>query len=223
MSARRLVVVSGGTSDPSSTRTLADRITQSVTAQAVTAGVDLTVTVVELRPLAADIAAAQVAGFPSPTLRVALDAVRDADALVVASPVYTAGVSGLVKSFLDALETDVLIATPVLLAATAGTARHALVVDEQLRSTFAYLRALTTPSSVFAAGDDWGSRELADRIERAAGELVVLLEAGIRERMRAAGGSRYSRVFGSGLAEDEISFDGDLMRLAAGGSARPGS
>jgi FMN reductase len=106
-----------------------------------------------------------------------------------------------------------------VLAATAGTSRHALVADEQLRSLLAYLRALTTPTSVFAAQEDWGSSGLADRVDRAAHELVVLLEAGVKTAMRDAG-TRYNRVFGSAAqGEDEIAFDSDLMRLATGGSA----
>jgi hypothetical protein len=55
------------------------------------------------------------------------------------------------KSFVDVLDNDLLIAKPVALAATAGSSRHALVVDEQMRSLFAYMRALTLPTSVFAA------------------------------------------------------------------------
>ena len=55
------------------------------------------------------------------------------------------------KSFVDGLDNDLLIAKLVVLAATAGSSRHALVVDEQMRSLFAYMRALTLPTSVFAA------------------------------------------------------------------------
>lgn len=212
-----LVIVSGGISDPSSTRMLADRITAQVLERATLAGVEATAFVVELRPLAADIATAQVTGFPPPALASAIERLATADVLIVATPVYKAGVSGLVKSFFDVVDQDLLIAVPTVLAATAGTARHALVADEQLRSLFAYLRTLTTPTSVFAAGEDWASTALTDRIERAANELVVLLAAGVKDAMRDAG-TRYTRVFG-GAAESapDIDLDTDLMRLATGG------
>jgi FMN reductase len=219
---RRIVVVSGGTSEPSSTRMLADRIVQRVLERATEAGVDATASVLELRPLAAEIASATVTGFAQPALQAAIDRLAAADALVVATPVYKAGVSGLVKSFFDVVDQDLLIATPTLLAATAGTSRHALVADEQLRSLFAYLRALTTPTSVFAASEDWGAKALPERIDRAANELVVLLEAGVRDRMRAASWQRYQHTFGSAAAGDEpgaIDLDSDLMRLATGASA----
>ena len=53
----------------------------------------------------------------------------------------------------------------VLLAATAGSSRHALVIDNQMRPMFAYIRALTLPTSVFAAPEDWAATELRDRID----------------------------------------------------------
>jgi FMN reductase len=215
----RLVIVSGGTSDPSSTRMLADRITARFVERAEEAGLDATASLIELRPLAADLASAQVTGFAPPPVAAAIATLAEADALIVATPVYKAGVSGLVKSFFDVVDQDLLIAVPTVLAATAGTARHALVADEQLRSLFAYLRALTAPTSVFAASEDWGSKALADRIDRAAHELVVLAAADVKTAMRDAG-THYNRVFG-GAAQgaDEIEFDTDLMRLATGGSA----
>jgi FMN reductase len=214
----KLVLVSGGTSDPSSTRMLADRIAARVLERATEAGVEVTTSVIELRPLAAELASAQVTGFAPPAVAAAIATLADADGLIVATPVYKAGVSGLVKSFFDVVDQDLLIAVPTVLAATAGTSRHALVADEQLRSLFAYLRALSTPTSVFAAQEDWGSAGLADRVDRAAHELVVLLEAGVKTAMRDAG-THYNRVFG-GAAQgaDEIEFDSDLMRLATGGS-----
>lgn len=215
----QLVVVSGGTSDPSSTRMLADRITARVLDRAEQAGLEVDTAVIELRPLAAELASAQVTGFAPPAVADAIAMLAKADALIVATPVYKAGVSGLVKSFFDVVDQDLLIAVPTVLAATAGTSRHALVADEQFRSLFAYLRALTTPTSVFAAQEDWGTGGLADRVDRAAHELVVLAAADVKAAMRDAG-TRYNRVFG-GAAEgaDEIEFDTDLMRLATGGAS----
>ena len=65
-----------------------------------------------------------------------------------------------------------------MLAATAGTARHALVADDQMRPMFAYLRTMTVPTSLFAAPEDWSDPALAKRIDRAALELVLLMESG---------------------------------------------
>ena len=68
----------------------------------------------------------------------------------------------------------------MLIAATAGTARHSLALEHALRPLFAYLRAVVAPTAVFAASEDWAggdgtSAPLADRIRRAAGELADLV------------------------------------------------
>jgi FMN reductase len=224
----RLAVVSAGTSDPSSTRLLADRIADRTVALAARHGHEVTVTVIELRELAADITSAVVSQLVSPRLRQAIDALGAADGLVVSTPVYKAGASGLFKSFFDVLDNDLLIAKPVLLSATAGTARHALVADDQLRPLFAYLRAMTAPTSLFAAPEDWADPALNQRIDRAARELVLLMESGIARAIRDESWSSYQHEFGSSAEpqrdvndEPAVNLDTDLMRLAAGGSTRP--
>lgn len=217
---RKLVVVSAGASDPSSTRMLADRISERVTALAARRGTRVTVSVIDLRALAAEITAALVSRLTGPKLADAVAALGDADAVVAATPVYKAGPSGLFTSFFQVLDDDLLIATPVVLAATAGTARHALVVDEQMRSLFAYLRAIVVPTSLFASAEDWGDPDFGTRVDRAALELVLLMESGFAQQVRDESWGSYQHEFGSaGGAEVSIDLDSDLMRLAAGGSA----
>jgi FMN reductase len=216
----RLVVVSAGTSDPSSTRLLADRIAGRVAALAGARGRQVTIGVIELRELATEIATALVSQLTGPKLRDAIAALRDADGIVASSPIYKAGASGLFTSFFHVLDNDLLIAKPVVLAATAGTARHALVVDEQMRSMFAYMRTMTVPTSLFAATEDWGDPTLNKRIDRAALELVLLIDSGFARRVRDESWQSYQHEFGSaGGTETSIDLDSDLMRLAAGGSA----
>jgi FMN reductase len=224
----RLAVVSAGTSDPSSTRLLADRIADRTVALAARHGHEVTVTVIELRELAADITSAVVSQLVSPRLRQAIDALGAADGLVVSTPVYKAGASGLFKSFFDVLDNDLLIAKPVVLAATAGTARHALVADDQLRPLFAYLRALAVPTSLFAAPEDWADPALNQRVDRAVRELILLMESGFARAVRDESWSSYQHEFGTagttgttGSADEAaIELDTDLMRLATGGSGR---
>jgi FMN reductase len=224
----RLAVVSAGTSDPSSTRLLADRIAERTVALADRRGHTVTSTVIELRELAADITNAVVSQLVSPRLRQAIDTLGAADGLVVSTPVYKAGASGLFKSFFDLLDNDLLIGKPVVLAATAGTARHALVADDQLRPLFAYLRALPVPTSLFAAPEDWADPALNQRAERAARELILLMESGFARAVRDESWDSYQHEFGGsadrlrGVEEPVVNLNTDLMRLAAGGSTRPG-
>ncbi|MFJ8827541.1 FMN reductase [Streptomyces sp. NPDC102467] len=180
----RLTVVSAGLSTPSSTRLLADRLTEATRSRLTDAGTGSTVEVIELRSLAQDIAARLVSAFPSPALAEALDSVARADALIAVTPVFSASYSGLFKSFFDVLEPDTLTGTPVLLAAAGGTARHSMVLDHALRPLFTFLRAEPVPTAVFAASEDWGGTgdaltdTLPVRIARAGAELAGRLLSG---------------------------------------------
>lgn len=216
----RLAIVSAGTSDPSSTRLLADRIADRASDLASCHGRTVTLSVIELREIAADISTALVSQLITPRVQAAIAALGEADGIIAAAPVYKAGPSGLFTSFFDILDDDLIIARPVVLAATAGTARHALAVDDQMRSMFAYLRALTIPTSLFAAPEDWGDPALNKRIDRAAVELVLLMESGFARQIRDASWESYQHEYGSaGGTEVGVDLDTDLMRLAAGGSA----
>ena len=180
MTTRTLAVVSAGLSTPSSTRLLADRLTTATVAALRARGDDATVEVVELRTHARDLADDLVTGFANESLRAAIDTVVGADGLIAVTPVFSASYSGLFKTFFDVLDKDSLTGTPVLLGATAGTARHSLVIEHAMRPLFAYLRAIPAPTGVFAASEDWAGAggvdaELARRIDRAAGELADLV------------------------------------------------
>jgi FMN reductase len=216
----RLVVVSAGTGDPSSTRLLADRIADRVAALASGRGGTVTLSVIEVRELSADISSALVSQLITPKLRQAITALGEADGIIAATPVHKAGPSGLFTSFFGVLDNDLLIGKPVVLAATAGTARHALVPDDEMRPLFAYLRAMTVPTSVFAAPEDWSDPALNKHIDRAALELVLLMESGFARAIRDESWQSYQHEYGSaGGTETSIDLDTDLMRLATGGSA----
>lgn len=179
MSSRTLTVVSAGLRQPSSTRLLADRLAAATGDELSSRGFTVTTTVVELRDHAHDIMNHLLTGFPSPSLRTVLEDVVGADGLIAVTPIFTASVSGLFKSFADILDDGALAGKPVLIAATGGTARHSLALDHAMRPLLAYMRAVTVPTGVYAAPEDWSqsapessSAALSARIRRAAGELA---------------------------------------------------
>jgi FMN reductase len=121
-------------------------------------------------------------GFASPRLQTMIEGVTGADGLIAVTPIFTTSYSGLFKSFFDVIDNRSLTDQPVLIGATAGTARHSLALDYALRPMFTYLHAVVVPTSVFAASEDWGTGDAAGRvatlparIERAAGELAALV------------------------------------------------
>lgn len=177
-----LVVLSAGLSNPSSTRNLSDQLSNA-TATAITArGESVHVETIELRDLAIDMAEAMVSagGVTTPALSKAQHAITNADGIIAVTPVFTASYSGLFKMFFDLLDTRALDGTPTLIAATAGTARHSLVLDHAIRPLLGYLRAAMVPTGVFAATEDFGgakAAELTHRIQRSAQELATLMLA----------------------------------------------
>jgi len=184
---RSLVVVSAGLGQPSSTRLLADRLAHATRRQLEAIGRPVEVGTIELRDLARDLTDNLLTGFPSPTLKSRIDEVLAADGLIAVSPIFSASYSGLFKLFFDVIKHDGLAGMPVLIAATAGTARHSLALEHALRPLFAYLGAAVVPTAVFAASEDWGEGDasiaggLVDRIERAAGQLARAMAGSPRE------------------------------------------
>ena len=178
---RSLLIVSAGLSQPSSTRLLADRLAAATERHLRDAGLEPRVQVIELREHAQDLTNHLLTGFPSPPLQAVIDAVLAADGLIVVTPIFSASYSGLFKMFFDVIERDGLAGTPVLIAATGGSARHSLALEHALRPLFAYLNAAVVPTAVYAATEDWGSGgvaadgSLVQRIDRAARELSTAI------------------------------------------------
>ncbi|WP_106507741.1 CE1759 family FMN reductase [Brachybacterium timonense] len=179
----RILVLSAGLSTPSSTRMLADGLARETRQALAHHGVTAHVDTVELREVAHDVVDMLITRFPSPPLSTVLDALRAADGVIITTPVFNAGPSGLLKSFLDAADPALWHGRPVLLGATAGSARHGLVIDYGIRPIMAHLRADVAATSVFAAtgdtGDDGqGHRDatpLDQRMARAARDLAHLV------------------------------------------------
>ena len=166
----RIVVVTAGLTQPSSTRLLGDQL-----AAAVRDVSPVSVVNVDLRDYAQDLTNNLLTGFPSSSLRAVLDEVAEADGLIAVTPVFSASYSGLFKTFFDVLDEDVLAGKPVLMAATGGTERHSLVLEYAMRPLFAYLRAVPVATGVYAATSDFGSTGLRSRIARAASEFAAAL------------------------------------------------
>ena len=185
--ARRLAVIAGGLSQPSSTRMLADRLAEAAVGALEARGTSATIHTIELRDHARDITNNLLTGFPSPALESEIAEVVGADGLIAVSPIFTTSYSGLFKSFIDVLDPDALTGMPVLIGANAGTARHSLAIDYAIRPLFAYLHAEAVSTGVFAASSDWGGAgdevaPLAKRVEKGARELAeAIARRGVAE------------------------------------------
>jgi len=115
-----------------------------------------------------------------------LQRIESADLLIVASPVYRASFTGLFKHLFDFVGQYALVDTPVLLAATGGSDRHALIIEHQFRPLFGFFQALTLPLGVYANDSDFTnyqvtSLDLQERIDLAITRALPLIQRNVEE------------------------------------------
>lgn len=163
----RIVALSTGLSEDSASTKLAGAIAREV------ARPEDTITHINLRTLASDLASMTVTGFAGKKLAEAMSEVSKADILISTCPTYKGAPIGLHTLFFQLLEDRALDSTVVILGGTGGTSRHSLAV-EQLRGVLTYLKAIVTPTAIFAATDDWATDTLHTRITTVAGEALAL-------------------------------------------------
>ncbi|OLU17167.1 FMN reductase [Pseudomonas sp. PA1(2017)] len=171
----KIVAVSGGTSRPSRTLALTEAIVCEI-------GKHLAIDthLIELGNIARPLGGALWRKELSVTVEHELRQIESADLLVVAAPVYRGTYPGLFKHLFDLIDQSALIDTPVLLAATGGSERHALVLDHQLRPLFSFFQSLTLPIGVYASEADFADYRVASdalqaRIELAAERTAALV------------------------------------------------
>jgi len=153
----RLVAVSGGLQRPSKSAALAEHLLDLIADD-----VPCEQHLVELGQLAPRLAGAVWRSQLPDTVERELGAVEQADILVVTTPVYRGSYTGLFKHFFDFIHQDALIDKPVLLAATGGSERHALMIDHQLRPLFSFFQARTLPLGVYATDKDFTDYRVQD-------------------------------------------------------------
>ncbi|WP_099487169.1 FMN reductase [Stenotrophomonas maltophilia] len=146
----RIVAVSGGLQRPSRAATLAEHLLGLI-GENMRSEQQL----IELGELAPQLAGALWRSQLPEAVERQLVAVEQADVLVVSTPVYRGSYTGLFKHFFDFIHQDALVDTPILLAATGGSERHALVIDHQLRPLFSFFQARTLPLGIYATDRDF--------------------------------------------------------------------
>lgn len=172
-----VVGVSGSPTHPSRTTVLVDEVTRSY-AEA-TGGIARTI---QLAPLLPELGAGPFRNSLSPVVTEALEAVEAADILVVGSPAYRATYTGLFKLFFDHVGQYALIDKPIVLTATGGSDRHALLVEHQMRPLFGFFQSLTLPLGIYAAESDFAdyqirSEDLRERIDTAVSRTLPLIRS----------------------------------------------
>ena len=177
MSKQKVVAVVGNLGSPSKTVALVNRIVRSIASH-----VEVDVHVVQVAQLARGLGPALSRKEAPPDVEAALRLVENASVLVAASPVYRATYTGLFKHLWDLVPQDSLVDVPVVLAATGGSDRHALVIEHSFRPLFAFFRASPIPTGVYASDRDFEDGDVASgdvlkRIELAGWQAARALRA----------------------------------------------
>lgn len=155
MSHLNVVAIAGSISSTSRTLVLAEAIVAELASR-----LPIQASVLSLAGIARELGGSLHRKELSPVAEDTLQAIEHADLLVVAAPVYRASYPGLLKHLFDLVGQEALIDTPVLLAATGGSERHALVIDHQLRPLFSFFQAVTLPIGVYASEVDFQGHAL---------------------------------------------------------------
>lgn len=172
----RIAAFAGSLSSPSRTRALVEQAAGRTALRF--GGTAVTYDLTDLQP---SLGRAATLDDLDPTARGIVGDLLSADALIVGSPVYKGSYAGLFKHLFDLIDPATLAGKPVLLTATGGGDKHALVIEHQLRPLFAFFEAAVLPTGVYAGGADFRDGQpaapaLLDRLDRAVKQFAPFVE-----------------------------------------------
>ena len=111
-----------------------------------------------------------------------VEKIMSADAYIIGTPTFQASIPGTLKNLFDLLPIDVFKDKVIGIVATAGSAKHYLMVEHQLKPILNYMKAIVVPKYVFVEEKDYLNGEIADdevifRLQHLAEDTVVLINA----------------------------------------------
>ena len=104
-----------------------------------------------------------------------VNTVSEADAVLPATPVYRATLTGALKNALDLLPVAALQAKPVAVVAMGATLHHSLGPESHLRDILGWFGAWQLPTSVYLSSADFAEGKLTAGAAAALDELVLAL------------------------------------------------
>ncbi|MBF7684451.1 FMN reductase [Acinetobacter sp. B10A] len=211
----QVVAVSGGLNTPSKTESLIQNILDELSS-----AIAIQVHFVKLSEIGPLLGGAIYRHQLPEKVQDDLAKIESADALIVGTPVYRASFTGLFKHLFDFVEQTALVDVPVLLAASGGSERHALVLEHQLRPLFSFFQAQTLPIGVYATDKDFTpeytlhSEQLKQRITLAVARALPILEWAPAKGIRATALEQKSKQANQHLGiNKQIEQDGVLPSI----------
>ena len=192
MAGLSIIGVSGSVTRPSRTTALVQAVLDRIQARS-----GVAVRLIQLVDSAPHLFGALTRAKLAGEAKALVQAVEQADLLVIGTPVYRASYSGALKHLFDLVHHAGFVSKPVILTATGGSHLHGLVTEHQLRPLFGFLNALTLPTTVYAVETDFldyrvSSSKILDRVDRAVTEALTQLsrqdaDSQAQSNRRAAG------------------------------------
>ncbi|HEO8419685.1 TPA: NAD(P)H-dependent oxidoreductase [Yersinia enterocolitica] len=107
--------------------------------------------------------------------------IMEADAIIIGTPVFQASIPATLKNIFDLLPQNAFRDKVVSMLVTAGSSKHYLIVEQQLKPILAYMKAQIVQTYVFIEEKDFYRKEITDddvlfRIERLVEDTIVLTE-----------------------------------------------
>lgn len=110
------------------------------------------------------------------------ETIMGADALVIGMPVFQASMPATLKNIFDMLPVNAFLNKVVSIIVTAGSPKHYLIAEQQLKPILAYMKAMIVPTYVFIEEKDFLRTDIVNddilfRLERLVEDTVHHVEA----------------------------------------------
>lgn len=120
--------------------------------------------------------------------KIVTETIMRADAIIIGTPTFQASIPATLKNIFDLLPVNAFRDKVVSMLVTAGTAKHYLMAEGQLKPILAYMKAHIVQTYVFIEEKDFQRKEIINddvlfRMERLVEDTVLLVDAydGIRK------------------------------------------
>lgn len=115
------------------------------------------------------------------------ETIMAADAIIIGTPTFQASIPATLKNVFDLLPVNAFRDKVVSILVTAGSAKHYLMVEQQLKPILAYMKAHIVPTYVFIEEQDFHRKEIVNddvhfRLERLVEDTALLVDAYVKIR-----------------------------------------
>lgn len=111
----------------------------------------------------------------------ALKKIMEADGLIIGTPIFQASMPGTLKNLFDMLPVNAFRNKVAGMIVTAGSEKHFLIPEQQIRPVLSYMKANLVPNYVFITDQDIVRQEIKNpdiefRLDRFVDDLFLLLD-----------------------------------------------